>query len=697
MVNKYSNYGGLLTAARTFVLMLCLLPIGQVVRAATTIDIMLVYDNSASAWVASNGGMATFSQDVVTRLNQAMQNSGIDANFRLVHAMAVDYDTTSGPRSPLGDDLDALSGGAGVFADVHHARDTYGADLVGMLVDHGSAYGYVGVGWVLSNWSGSPNYAYTVNAIQAVALNHTLTHEMGHNFGADHSKYQTSDPGPNMYLDGEYSAGWYFTGTNGVDYHTIMAYDDSDNDGRPDYTEAPLFSTPSENYQGTAAGDATNGDNARLIGETKDVVAAYRAAVIDPDPVDPDPVDPDLLPDLIATSVTSSATAIPGGEIQVTASASNPGNATAGSTWLGYYLSTDSAISLSDTNIGWGCVIGELPPGGTDVPCSDSITLPDDITPGIYYFGAYADADQEVPESDETNNGLAALSPITISAVESGEFMLDVASIGLGEISSVPAGIDCAIDCQTSFLAGTRVTLTATPDAGTEFIGWGGDCAEQGTATTCSLDMDADRFVAAAFGGGITRAETTAWSVAEIYMATLGYAPDNEGLQYWIENIDTLPQWTQETVAGSFFDQPLVQQVYPPEAGYGAFIDALYRNLFGRGADQQGYDYWLTQLESGQIARQHMLIAMINGGWANPSPDAIADMQRFGLRIQVALAFAEYQADNNIVYSELSEAYQQYLREVGRDMLLDVTVDETTRDAAIANIPIVLAGLSASK
>ena len=53
----------------------------------------------------------------------------------------------------------------------------------------------------------------------------------------------------------------------------------------------------------------------------------------------------------------------------------------------------------------------------------------------------------------------------------------------------------------------------------------------------------------------------------------------------------------RDVVAQSFFVQPLVQEEYSEVAGYGAFIDALYRNIFGRGADTQGYAYWLRELE----------------------------------------------------------------------------------------------------
>jgi hypothetical protein len=245
--------------------------------AAAVVDIMIVYDTTATDWVASNGGMAAFSQDSVTRMNQALQNSGLtDHSFRLVHSMSVNYTTSSNGSTSLSPDLSALQSGSGDFAQVHSARNDYGADLVAMMVDTGSAYGYVGVGYTLSSWGGSPNSGFTVNAIRSVNIGHTLTHEVGHNMGAHHSKAQTSSPGPNTYLDNQYSAGWYFTGTNGVKYHTILAYN---NDGHGNtYQPAPFFSTPQKSYQGTTVGDVVDGDNTRLIGETIATIAGYRSS-----------------------------------------------------------------------------------------------------------------------------------------------------------------------------------------------------------------------------------------------------------------------------------------------------------------------------------------------------------------------------------------------------------------------------------
>jgi subtilisin family serine protease len=68
---------------------------------------------------------------------------------------------------------------------------------------------------------------------------------------------------------------------------------------------------------------------------------------------------------------------------------------------------------------------------------------------------------------------------------------------GTGSVTSSPAGIDCGATCTNSFGIGTQVTLTATPDSGSNFTGWtGGGCSGTGT---CQVTISADTTVAATF------------------------------------------------------------------------------------------------------------------------------------------------------------------------------------------------------
>ncbi|NLF38586.1 hypothetical protein GX586_04030 [bacterium] len=239
---------------------------------AATIKVLVVYDSTAKTWVDSNGGMNAFAGGAVGKMNTAMNNSGTGHSFSLAYAGLVSY-TYGGNFSTT---LSALRDGSGGLATAHTWRNTYGADLVVLLVDTGSAYGSTGLGYLLNSYGGRPDLAFCVCAIRAVDNGNTMTHEVGHNLGAHHAKTQASDPGPNTALN-TYSAGWYFRGNNAVDYCTIMAYTDKNNDGTKDHTQIPYFSTPLKNYQGVAVGHAVDGDNTRTIKDTGPVVAAYRS------------------------------------------------------------------------------------------------------------------------------------------------------------------------------------------------------------------------------------------------------------------------------------------------------------------------------------------------------------------------------------------------------------------------------------
>jgi PKD repeat protein len=67
---------------------------------------------------------------------------------------------------------------------------------------------------------------------------------------------------------------------------------------------------------------------------------------------------------------------------------------------------------------------------------------------------------------------------------------------GSGSVSSSPAGISCGTSCQANFPIGSAVTLSATPDPGSVFTGFSGDCS---ATVSCQLAMNQNRSVVATF------------------------------------------------------------------------------------------------------------------------------------------------------------------------------------------------------
>ena len=108
---------------------------------------------------------------------------------------------------------------------------------------------------------------------------------------------------------------------------------------------------------------------------------------------------------------------------------------------------------------------------------------------------------------------------------------------GSGNVSDGDGGqIDCSgseSDCSGSYPDGTEVTLTATPNEGSVFTGWGDDDCATATGDTCTLTMDGDKNVTAVFDPipvNVPGAPTLNQALAGNHEVGLNWsAPDSDG------------------------------------------------------------------------------------------------------------------------------------------------------------------------
>lgn len=97
---------------------------------------------------------------------------------------------------------------------------------------------------------------------------------------------------------------------------------------------------------------------------------------------------------------------------------------------------------------------------------------------------------------------------------------LEGTGLGTGKVTSAPGGVSWPQNRGAAFPAGSQVTLTAAPDAGSKFVGWsGGGCAGTGE---CAVTVNGRVSVQAQFtpsldgSGGGTTAPATITRVAVV-------------------------------------------------------------------------------------------------------------------------------------------------------------------------------------
>ena len=77
-----------------------------------------------------------------------------------------------------------------------------------------------------------------------------------------------------------------------------------------------------------------------------------------------------------------------------------------------------------------------------------------------------------------------------------------------GRVTGAPASVSCRADCTRSVDPDATITLSARPDEGAYFTGWGGACS--GDGETCTITMRGNRSVRATFVTDITAPTATA-------------------------------------------------------------------------------------------------------------------------------------------------------------------------------------------
>ncbi len=99
-----------------------------------------------------------------------------------------------------------------------------------------------------------------------------------------------------------------------------------------------------------------------------------------------------------------------------------------------------------------------------------------------------------------------------------------------------------------------------------------------------------------------------------IYQASFGRTPDESGVRFWIDVLDSLDDqaWSQydeeQFLASQFIESVEFKDLFGANPTNEQYIDAMYLNVLDRLPDQGGYDFWVGGMEQG-LTREDILIA----------------------------------------------------------------------------------------
>jgi len=139
-------------------------------------------------------------------------------------------------------------------------------------------------------------------------------------------------------------------------------------------------------------------------------------------------------------------------------------------------------------------------------------------------------------------------------------------------------------------------------------------------------------------------------SLVELYIASFNRAPDSVGLDYWgsrfydsIHNIEN--GMTLDQIAKSFFVQTETMAAYPTSMAVRDFVTTVYNNVLSRGPDDVGLNYWVGELNKGNVSKDSFLLAIING--AKAITGGAEDRQTLANKTDVGMYYALEKGLNN--------------------------------------------------
>ena len=383
----------------------------------TQIDVAVLYTLAAARGaerLSAASNIVQLVDQMVFDANAAYRASGVNIRLNLVALESTDYTETPDAQANL---HRLITRRDGYLDAVHQWRDIHGADLVHLIVDVTLGRGiYAPTCGIAQISDERTEGAFGVTHYFCLA-NYTFAHELGHNLGLYHDRYQTlrRQGRAHSYRHGYVNQRAFdFGAPVFTRWRTIMAYDAQCKDfgfppiaggGQYHCEVVRYFSNPDLRYNGhplgvpyrhPAPGFAGPADARRRLNEMARRVANYRHKLTGSDP------------DLAVESLTASRSALTPGELfTLTVGVRNQGGGGMPETAVAYWRVGE--FNRPATFGVWGAVPGlaSLETG------SESARLNAPAGEGTYYYQACVYPHPDV-DKNRVNDCATSQSPIIV-------------------------------------------------------------------------------------------------------------------------------------------------------------------------------------------------------------------------------------------------------------------------------------------
>jgi len=120
--------------------------------------------------------------------------------------------------------------------------------------------------------------------------------------------------------------------------------------------------------------------------------------------------------------------------------------------------------------------------------------------------------------------------------------------------------------------------------------------------------------------------------VQELYVAYFSRPADPDGLAFWTELLERQVV-THEEIAAAFAETSEYRATYF-DTDHRVLVQEIYDNLFGRGPETTGLEFWVKALDTGAMTVDNMVTMVAAGAQG-------ADQFAFNAKVGVAIAFTD--------------------------------------------------------